>query len=768
MTALILLLMLPARPQPPARAASPKGAAAAKKKRRQFDLELATDLHVANTGATVSVLTPVPIPKGGPAPRGLLENILMPPSASSLVAPSGGEGAAAPPNFEDRLRRFFAYHEPSQLPEVERWAANWRGREGELMRELIWFHGAEPPLTVPTEAAEDYAQRAHSKESQAIAATRGLLLNFLTFYAPERLMQVDSIMAAWAGEEGVLGERLRRQSRVRDSLLSYFSSMGSASALEGVIAAQEWLGVEGELLKRLPRTQQTPVPFVVHPDKPALRTRRALSARAQVRQFFKVYKPEHLGELDAIMEAFEGREDWLLMALRRQYLGEADPALFMDRSFLRPEMKAAFRTLAAHWNPAAAEELEDLLWQFSGSEEEFVLHLCSLGRGAEGAPPSMLPHAAPDSASAPLAERALVSSAATAELEALPPSEPVAPQITAPVAGKARPPPAMALKAMQARGAAVPPKAAPSSVHSKGTVVGGVSVGLSSTGTLAEPQTPNSTPLAEGGDSSGTEKQPYLSPSASSRQSIRGGAMALNTSDVGDGEPMFDAGAARRAPSLPLAASQLHGSRDPTDSGEAKRAAELQSQYTAYLRRANAEAEAEAAAAAEAEANARAEAAARAEEGRRAAYAQYIADEDAQRRRREAYSLYQQQWLRTEAEAAEAQRRSDAERHRAALGRAPPPADLFSGVGRVRTAAASSVSDGLVSTPRQQQRQRRTVDLSTALAAIGASPLRELCEREEIAAAVFATLAASDLAALGVTEPHLLSSPLRMKEFLES
>eukprot|EP00744_Colponema_vietnamica_P019378 GILI01027411.1.p1 GENE.GILI01027411.1~~GILI01027411.1.p1 ORF type:complete len:331 (+),score=17.80 GILI01027411.1:104-994(+) len=83
------------------------------------------------------------------------------------------------------------------------------------------------------------------------------------------------------------------------------------------------------------------------------------------------------------MEAFEGREDWLLMSLRRQYLGDTDITTMLDHSFLKPEMKAAFRTLCAHWNPEACEELEELFWQFRGTEEEFILHMCSLGRKSE-------------------------------------------------------------------------------------------------------------------------------------------------------------------------------------------------------------------------------------------------------------------------------------------------------------------------------------------------------------------------------------------------
>eukprot|EP00754_Rhynchopus_humris_P044234 Rhum_TRINITY_DN3952_c0_g1::Rhum_TRINITY_DN3952_c0_g1_i1::g.12458::m.12458 len=83
-----------------------------------------------------------------------VERILHPPQSPlgsamvGIVVPQASSGRSARTLHHERLRRFFSFYDPAQLPHVSETLVSHRGQETEFFASLVAAFGPEPPNTL--------------------------------------------------------------------------------------------------------------------------------------------------------------------------------------------------------------------------------------------------------------------------------------------------------------------------------------------------------------------------------------------------------------------------------------------------------------------------------------------------------------------------------------------------------------------------------------------------------------------------------------------
>lgn len=281
--------------------------------------------------------------------------------------------------MKPRLQRFFAFHEPSQVAVVDAWLENWAGKHDEMMRELIAFHGTEPPITYSTSA--DRTALVLSKRQVLIRECRGLLQQLLLYYSPQEVQRVDEVMSLFDTNEEELFKRLEVFSACRDKVFRYFQRTDPQHMEYAVMLSKEWLGAEKHLIEYLAAnngqqpTRSLPFPKVVLPEN-----QRTAIARDRLIELLTKYQPTRLPDADAMLEAFRGREEEMFGMLYGRYGGP--PSTRND--FVTSDFVWCVQLLAENWlssNPAQLEQVEDALSKLVGTSiapGEVLLRLAAL------------------------------------------------------------------------------------------------------------------------------------------------------------------------------------------------------------------------------------------------------------------------------------------------------------------------------------------------------------------------------------------------------
>jgi hypothetical protein len=343
------------------------------------------------------------------------------------------------PEFRRRLSSFFRYYEPTQLRILDKWLRNWAGRERMLMAELVRFHGPEPDVRYRTDpnAALPVAR---SLDAQIEDLCRSLLQQTLLLYSPERLAETDRILRSWDGQHRTLLARLQRQVSMRDHVYTLIQQQHPDQLQEVAPLLRQWLGREGELVRMLGAGQQ-----VAGDGRPPARTADKAAAaaaanaaadkvplpfasyREQLTRFYRLYNPERIGDVDAILEAYEGREPVLFRKLYKKYCkapegdtangGQkndapavsasttaeadaaaaeknppADVATAPETASAQPSQKrhVAVRHLMAANTLESTAMLEEFMRTFEGTDAEMAWALRHYCRGGTASPPTKL------------------------------------------------------------------------------------------------------------------------------------------------------------------------------------------------------------------------------------------------------------------------------------------------------------------------------------------------------------------------------------------
>jgi hypothetical protein len=300
--------------------------------------------------------------------------------------------------MRQRLQRFFAFHEPSQLAVVDEWISNWEGHHDDMMRELIVFHGAEPPATYST--TTDRPSMVLSRKQVLLRECRGLLQQLILFYSPEDIGRVDEVLSLFESNEDDLLKRLETFASRRDNIFRYFLKNDPKHMEHAVTLAREWLGAEAHLVKYiagnngLEPTRSLPFPKLQLPE-----SKRVGIARQRLIEFLKKYQPERLEDADAMLEAYRSREDEMFGMLQSKFEaprrrpnvagGTSAAAAGGSGDFVTSDFVWCVQLLAENWlasNPAHLEEVEDTLSKLAGtsiSPGEVLLRLAAQTGGKQ-------------------------------------------------------------------------------------------------------------------------------------------------------------------------------------------------------------------------------------------------------------------------------------------------------------------------------------------------------------------------------------------------
>lgn len=279
--------------------------------------------------------------------------------------------------MKQRLQRFFAFHEPTQLSVIDNWLENWNGKHEEMMNQLILFHGNEPPMTYST--TSDRASIVLSRKQILIRECRGLLQQLLLYYSPQEIGRVDEVMTMFESNEEELFKRLESFASRRDGLFRYFQRHDPNHMDYAVMLSMEWLGSEAHLIKYLAAnngqapTRTLPSPKIVIPE-----SERVAVAREKLVEYLRKYQPDRLADADAMLEAYRSREEEMFGMLHGKHgappnSSSTAPLNGPKRNvtdFITSDFVWCVQLLAENWlagKSSQLEEVEDTLGKLVGT-----------------------------------------------------------------------------------------------------------------------------------------------------------------------------------------------------------------------------------------------------------------------------------------------------------------------------------------------------------------------------------------------------------------
>jgi hypothetical protein len=277
--------------------------------------------------------------------------------------------------MKQRLQRFFAFHEPTQLAVVDNWLANWNGKHEEMMKQLILFHGPEPPMTYST--SSDRASMVLSRRQILLRECRGLLQQLILYYSPQDVGRVDEVMTMFEGHEEDLFKRLELFAARRDGLFRYFQKNDPHHMDHAVLLSIEWLGSEAHLIRYLAANNgQAPTRSLPFPKLTIPESQRVAVAREKLVEYLRKVQPDRLADADAMLEAYRSREEEMFGMLHGKHgappQSSSTSAIGGPRrtDFITSDFVWCVQLLAENWladKPSQIEEVEDALGKLVGT-----------------------------------------------------------------------------------------------------------------------------------------------------------------------------------------------------------------------------------------------------------------------------------------------------------------------------------------------------------------------------------------------------------------
>ena len=245
---------------------------------------------------------------------------LGPEPAAAAPPPSATAGTPAVNNMTPRAKvlRFYFYLSPDKLEGVLTQigkGGKWENKEADVYAGLVKKNGSDPsPADPPGEG--DYRAR---------------VVNIYTMYAEDKLAQVDAMIEKYSGREPALlaslisrygeepckaavpgggGAAAPKPLTIKERIVALFKAHNPAgmAKIDGLL--QKHAGQEEALLKALVgKLGPEPAPPVVQGGGAAAEP---LTHKERVVRLFQKYQPEKVGEADAFLKKFEGREEDLI------------------------------------------------------------------------------------------------------------------------------------------------------------------------------------------------------------------------------------------------------------------------------------------------------------------------------------------------------------------------------------------------------------------------------------------------------------------------
>ncbi|CUG90344.1 Hypothetical protein, putative [Bodo saltans] len=190
------------------------------------------------------------------------------------------------PQFRARVERFYAFYAPNRLQDIDRLLPMMVGCEDETMSKLIVKYGPEPRSEVKS-TTERVATAIADAPSLASHNIRERLVRFYTFYAPEKLADVDQLLPRIVGLE-------------EETFLKLVEKYGPEPRIQSA-AAEE------------------PNSSDINPTDEAISFPARAGTRERLIRFYEHYAPAKLDDVDRLLPMFAGIEDETFVKLVVKY-----------------------------------------------------------------------------------------------------------------------------------------------------------------------------------------------------------------------------------------------------------------------------------------------------------------------------------------------------------------------------------------------------------------------------------------------------------------
>jgi hypothetical protein len=301
----------------------------------------------------------------------------------------------APP-YHARLRRFYERYMPEKVKDVDRNLVAFRNREEEMFRKLVEKYGPEPDRPVVSAAVGDGRDAADmfSGPGDANDTFAARITRFYKQYNPDKLHTIAGTLEAYKGNEVALFKRLVEQygpePPVKPSATTTIAvPLAAAHGQRASSAAGFRLRIL-RLLDSREVTRHTPLSQVdqdlnrnkgreqayltelverygAEPDYDAARVKQRLTA------MYAQHCPHKLGNVDAMLLKYEGREEYMMTLLVRKYGPE--PPLAEAQQAASAQLAERLRAFYELHDPSKIDTIPRLLAKFAGSEEELFRRL---------------------------------------------------------------------------------------------------------------------------------------------------------------------------------------------------------------------------------------------------------------------------------------------------------------------------------------------------------------------------------------------------------
>ncbi|ORC89073.1 uncharacterized protein TM35_000142840 [Trypanosoma theileri] len=238
-------------------------------------------------------------------------------------------------DYRSRLIAFYEHYAPDKVKGVDAQLTKYAGREEEVLQALVNKYGPEPGYmegsNKSTSGADEENGEGPAEEWRAYYHQR--LVQFYTTYAPEKLDSVDKQLTKYRGKEEAMFEALvnkygpepeydatdndagKETSTPTDSPSSYRARLVAlyemyAPAKVSLVDTQleKYHGQEEALIAALVN-KYGPEPAAAGQDY-----------RSRVVAIYEQYAPSKLGNVDAQLEKYSGREEEFIAALEQKYV----------------------------------------------------------------------------------------------------------------------------------------------------------------------------------------------------------------------------------------------------------------------------------------------------------------------------------------------------------------------------------------------------------------------------------------------------------------
>ena len=243
--------------------------------------------------------------------------------------PTQQQGGQSSLSHRERLIRFYSKYAPDKLSAVDAALERYRGKEVEMFAALELKYGPEPPLDTPSPSLAAPTSSSKFKER---------LTRFFAQYCPDRMDSIDMMLQKYAGRE-------------EDMIKQLVAKFGPEPAAAASPAAG--------------------------PSSPrAVLSGNGASYKERVVRLLSAYAPDKVGNADALLTKFAGKEEELIQNLVSKFGPEPAAAAPKPNSESDPSSyrSRVTRILSKH-APDRLGKVDALLQQYRGKEDELIQYL---------------------------------------------------------------------------------------------------------------------------------------------------------------------------------------------------------------------------------------------------------------------------------------------------------------------------------------------------------------------------------------------------------